>query len=132
MTTVKPGMGKILCFHDGHCPLCAIEVRAMRKLDRSGRIEWVDIHSGGNELARAGISHAQAMRALHIIDTNGQTHSGVPAFLLLWETLPGYRHITALVRRSPRLLALLNRVYAAFARVRPRLGQLTGRRLNRP
>ncbi|HSN23292.1 MAG TPA: DCC1-like thiol-disulfide oxidoreductase family protein, partial [Methylomicrobium sp.] len=34
---------KVTCFHDGECPICNIEIYAMKKLDKEGNINWVDI-----------------------------------------------------------------------------------------
>lgn len=103
----------------------------MRRLDKAGSIEWIDIHSGDKELSKAGISHAQAMRSLHVINENGQTHKGVPAFLLLWEKLPVYRQLAIVINKAPWLLTPLELGYAAFARVRPRLGRLRVRQAYR-
>ena len=46
-TAVPP---KVTCFHDGECPICNIEINAMKKLDKARNINWVDItHDYGNQ-----------------------------------------------------------------------------------
>ena len=43
-------MPKVACFHDGECLICNIEINAMKKLDKAGNINWVDItHDYGNQ-----------------------------------------------------------------------------------
>ncbi|MFC1609871.1 DCC1-like thiol-disulfide oxidoreductase family protein [Myxococcota bacterium] len=34
-------------FYDGACPLCSREVKAIRRLDRKGRIQFTDIADSG-------------------------------------------------------------------------------------
>ena len=92
--------GTIRCFHDGECPLCRLEIRAMRRLDTQQNIDWIDLHSGHPEMAQAGVDKSSAMAALHVVDANGTLLKGVPAFLLLWEQLPYYRRAAALIRSA--------------------------------
>ena len=99
----------------------------MRRLDENERIDWIDIHSGSPMMEQAAISHEQAMASLHVVDMSGRVVSGVNAFLLLWERLPIYRHLAALIRLAPWLFPILELMYAGFARVRPSLVRLSGR-----
>jgi len=78
-------------------------------------------------MEQAAISHEQAMASLHVVDMGGRVASGVSAFLLLWERMPVYRHLAALVKLAPWLLPILELGYAGFARVRPGLARLSGR-----
>jgi predicted DCC family thiol-disulfide oxidoreductase YuxK len=34
-------MPKVACFHDGECPICNIEINAIKKLDKARNINWV-------------------------------------------------------------------------------------------
>jgi predicted DCC family thiol-disulfide oxidoreductase YuxK len=46
----KASMPQVACFHDGECPICNIEINAMKKLDKAGNINCVDItHNFGNQ-----------------------------------------------------------------------------------
>jgi predicted DCC family thiol-disulfide oxidoreductase YuxK len=46
----KASMPQVASFHDGECPICNIEINAMKKLDKAGNINWVDItHNFGNQ-----------------------------------------------------------------------------------
>ena len=131
MKTSALSTSEIRCFHDGDCPLCSLEVGIMRRLDENERIDWIDIHSGSPMMEQAAISHEQAMAALHVVDMGGRVVSGVNAFLLLWERLPVYRHLAALIKLAPWLFPMLELIYAGFARVRPSLVRLSRRPVQR-
>ncbi len=83
MTVSKP---KVTCFHDGECPICAIEINAMKKLDKTGNVKWVDIAQDKTALATAGLTYQQAMEHMYVIDENQQLQSGVLGFFTAMET----------------------------------------------
>jgi predicted DCC family thiol-disulfide oxidoreductase YuxK len=56
---ITASMPKVTCFHDGECPLCNIEINAMKKLDKEGNINWVDITRDKAALAKAGSTNKQ-------------------------------------------------------------------------
>ena len=116
---------KVRCFHDGDCPLCKAEVKAMKRLDRDGAIEWVDIVRDQAALDSAGISYKQAMDRIHVIDENRQLQTGARAFLVLWKRLPYYRRLAVLVETLPGLVPLMECAYRLFAYYRL---PLTGKR----
>jgi predicted DCC family thiol-disulfide oxidoreductase YuxK len=101
-------------FYDGGCPLCRREVAHYRRLDREGRVDWLDIHAQPEVLAEIGVSPAQAMERLHARDPEGRVHVGAPAFAVVWDALPYYRWLARLVR-GLRLLPLLDWAYTRFA-----------------
>ncbi len=109
---------KVTCFHDGECPICQLEIKAMQKLDTAGNIRWVDINQDKEALARAGITYKQAMQRLHVLDANQQLQSGVLGFIQLWQQLPYYRRLVPIVQRVPLLLPILEGCYSLFARYR--------------
>ena len=104
-------------FYDGGCPLCRREVAHYRRLDRRGRIDWVDISQDPETLAALGVTLEQAMARLHVQDRQGRLLTGVPAFAAVWDELPGYRHLARLVR-ALGLVPALDWGYARFARRR--------------
>lgn len=108
-------MPKITCFHDGDCPICNIEINAMKKLDREGQIAWVDIAKDQAALQRAGLTYAQTMARLHVLDEQHQLQTGVHGFLRVWKLLPYYRRLAALVESVPGLLPILDVCYRIFA-----------------
>ncbi len=121
MSVSKP---KVTCFHDGECPICAIEINAMKKLDKMGNVKWVDIAEDKAALATAGLTYKQAMERMYVIDENQQLQSGVQGFLHLWKQLPYYRRIAPIIENIPLLLPVMEYFYGIFARYRL---PLTGR-----
>jgi len=111
-------MPKVTCFHDGECPICNIEINAMKKLDKEGNINWVDITRDKAALAKAGLTYKQAMYRMHVIDENQQLQSGVLGFLHVWKQLPYYRCIAPIIENVPLLLPLMEFCYRIFARYR--------------
>ncbi|MEI6069703.1 MAG: DUF393 domain-containing protein [Methylococcaceae bacterium] len=111
-------MLKVTCFHDGECPICNVEIKAMKKLDKEGNINWVDIGQDKAALAKAGLTYKQAMDRMHVIDENQQLQSGVLGFLQVWKQLPYYRRIAPIIENVPLLLPLMEFCYRIFARYR--------------
>jgi len=105
---------KTTMFFDGGCPLCNREVAHYRRLDRRGRIRWVDITNHPETLSEHGIAYATAMERLHALGEDGQIVSGVPAFVTIWRQLPGYRHPARIVE-GLGLVPVLDWFYTRFA-----------------
>jgi predicted DCC family thiol-disulfide oxidoreductase YuxK len=104
-------------FYDGGCPLCRKEIAHYRRLDRAGRVEWVDLYAEPHQAQRYGVSWRSAMQRIHLLETDGRLVTGAPAFAALWRRLPGYRWLARLVSLSGAL-PVLDRCYAIFARWR--------------
>lgn len=107
-------MTQLTTFYDGGCPLCSKEIAHYRRIDRAGRVRWVDITTAPEALAAAGLDQATAMRRLHVQDTDGRLLQGVPAFVAIWRQLPGYRRLAGLVQ-GLRLTGPLDLAYGRFA-----------------
>lgn len=108
---------RLVVFFDGGCGLCGREIAHYRRLDKAGRIHWVDITRDTDILAGHGLEPAAAMAVFHVKDARGTLHRGVGGFLEMWRHLPYYRGLAWLVRRL-RLEPLLSRAYRVFARWR--------------
>ena len=106
-----------LVLFDGGCPLCVREIAHYRRLTSTTAVDWVDISDEPELEARYGILLADAMARLHVRDRQGRWQTGAWAFAEIWSHLPGYRLAAAALRRL-RLLPLLDRGYAHFARWR--------------
>ena len=104
-------------FYDGSCPLCRREVAHYRRLDRAGRVNWLDIAADPAPLAEHGLTRTEAMQRLHALDREGRLVSGAWAFAAIWAELPAYRWLARLVR-GLRLLPLIDWAYRHFARWR--------------
>lgn len=107
-------MSELTTFFDGGCPLCRREIAHYRKIDRRGRIRWIDITQEAEALAAAGLDLSSAMRRLHVQEANGRLLSGVEAFIAIWHKLPRW-HLLARLVTALRLTGLLEWGYQRFA-----------------
>lgn len=113
-------MTKLIVWHDGDCPLCRREIALMRRLDRRGAIEFVDATQVS--ASACPIGRAELLARFHASE-DGRLLSGAAAFAAMWRAIPLLRPL-GLAARSPTVLAILERIYRAFLRVRPRLQRL--------
>ena len=112
-------MTDLTVWHDGACPLCRREMALMRRLDRRGAIRFVDATDGD---AVCPIDRADLLARFHARE-DGVLLSGAAAFAAMWRAIPLLRPL-GLAARRPWVLALLERGYRRFLRVRPRLQRL--------
>lgn len=115
-----PGMSKLIVWHDGSCPLCRREIALIRRLDRRGAIQFIDAAAAGPDACP--LDRAELLARFHARE-NGRLVSGAEAFAAMWRAVPLLRPFGLLFRgRLP--LALLERLYRRFLRLRPRLQRL--------
>lgn len=108
---------KPILFYDGQCPLCRREIDHYRKVDKQQRIDWQDIFAKNTSLGEYQLSHTDAMKFIHAVDSAGNLQSGANAFVVVWRELPGYRHLANVLTRL-HLVGLANCGYRVFARLR--------------
>ena len=94
----------------------------MRRLDKRGAIDFIDLHSG----VACPVDRETLLARLHAQDTDGSLLSGAAAFAAMWRALPLLRPLGVAARWRP-LLALLEFAYRGFLHVRPGLQRLTRR-----
>ena len=104
-------------WYDGACPLCLREIALMRRLDRRGRITFVDVAAGSDP--SCPIDRATLLARFHA-EEDGVVHSGAAAFAAMWRAIPLLRPL-GLAARSPLALKALEAAYVRFLRVRPKL-----------
>ncbi|WP_397542863.1 DCC1-like thiol-disulfide oxidoreductase family protein [Roseovarius salis] len=117
--------GRLTVYHDGSCPLCAMEIAHYADQDDAGRLAFVDVSEPGAEPGADLTRHA-AMRRFHVRRSDGTLLSGAAAFAEIWRTLPRWR-IAGRVAALPGVTAALEGVYRLFLPVRPYLSRLAGR-----
>jgi len=113
-------MTRVTVWFDGGCPLCRREIALMRRLDRRGRVEFVDASVPDGICP---INRADLLARLHAQEGDGPTVSGAAAFAAMWRAIPLLRPL-GLAARNTLLLAGLESLYRRFLRVRPRLQAL--------
>lgn len=117
-------MAKLLVWYDGDCPLCRREIALMRRLDRRGAIQFVDVAKGTDDTCP--VDRATLLARFHARE-HGRVLSGAAAFAAMWRAIPLLRPI-GLAARNRWILAVLEAGYRGFLRLRPSL-QWTVRRL---
>jgi predicted DCC family thiol-disulfide oxidoreductase YuxK len=120
------GMTSLTVWFDGGCPLCVREIALMRRLDRRGAIEFVDVAEPGGVCP---IDRGELLARFHARE-DGVMLSGAAAFAAMWRAIPALRPL-GLLARNRRVLATLERLYVRFLRVRPRLQAWMRRRERR-
>ena len=113
---------QVTVWFDSGCPLCVREIALMRRLDKRGAIDFIDLHSA----AGCPLDRETLLSRLHARDTDGSLLSGAAAFAAMWRALPLLRPLGVAARWGP-LLAVLEFAYRGFLRVRPGLQRLARR-----
>jgi len=104
---------------DGECPLCAREVRMLRRLDRGrGRIDFEDIAAPDFAPERYGLDAEGVMARIHGVLPDGQVVEGVEVFRRAYAAV-GLGWLLA-PTRWPGLSRLSDAAYRVFARNRLR------------
>lgn len=109
---------------DGGCPLCRREIALMRRLDRRGRITFIDV-AGPEAVADCPTDRTALLARFHAREGN-RLLSGAAAFAAMWRAIPWLRPL-GLAARFPPFLALLELAYRGFLKVRPALQHRLGR-----
>ncbi len=114
-------MENLIVWYDGVCPLCVREIALMRRLDRAGRINFVDAN---DPTASCPLDRTLLLARFHASE-DGIMLSGAAAFAAMWRAIPMLRPL-GLIARNPNILALLENAYRLFLRIRPRVQRMAG------
>lgn len=98
-------------FYDGRCPLCAKEIRTLRRLQR-GQLIFANIHEQ-NEHSQNLPSRENLLRRLHLMTSNGEWVTGLHATVRAW----GHTGFGWLFKPLlwPAIYPIARRVYEAWA-----------------
>lgn len=116
---------RIQLLYDGACPICRREAAWLRRADRRGRLQLVDISASDFDPARFGLSRNAVEGALHAVGPNGQIVRGMDAVRAAYRAV-GWGWLAA-PTGWPILRPVFDRLYRAFARNRLRIGRWLGR-----
>ena len=108
---------------DSACPLCAKEVKIMRRLDWFGKVDFVDVLGTPD----CPIQREDLLERFHAQRLNGPLLSGAAAFALLWRSLPLLRPLGE-IARIPFVLQAFEIIYLKFLKIRPRLQSVLANR----
>jgi predicted DCC family thiol-disulfide oxidoreductase YuxK len=123
MMPSNPIPKELTVWYDGGCPLCRREIAFMQRLDRAGRIDFVDLADGAP--VSCPRDRADLLARFHAREGD-RLLSGAAAFAAMWRAIPALRPL-GLVARNRLVLAGLEQAYRAFLRLRPRLQRLAAR-----
>jgi predicted DCC family thiol-disulfide oxidoreductase YuxK len=116
-------MASVIVWYDGACPLCIREIALMKRLDRAGAIDFADV---ADNATACPIDRTLLLARFHASE-EGRLLSGAAAFAAMWRAIPMLRPL-GLMAKNAAVLALLERGYGLFLRIRPRLQRLAGAR----
>jgi predicted DCC family thiol-disulfide oxidoreductase YuxK len=116
---VEPRSWELKLLYDGECPLCAREVRALRRLDRgSGRLALEDISAPGFDASLYGLDQERVMARIHAVRPDGRVIEGVEVFRRAYAAV-GLGWLLA-PSAWPGLRSVFDALYRIFARNRLR------------
>lgn len=121
-TATNQNTPAVTVWFDGGCPLCVREISLMRRLDQRGRIEFIDVASMHNGCP---LDQSTLLARFHARE-HGQMLSGAAAFAAMWRAIPMLRPLGVLARNR-MVLAVLEKLYGWFLRIRPQLQSLVRR-----
>jgi len=108
-------------FFDGACHLCSREIEMIRMRAKPGTVGFVDISDPAFDPLAHGVDAARVNKHMHVRnDETGELHIGISSFPVLWEVVPGFRWLAAILR-FPLVRPFAWLGYAIFAEIRPLL-----------
>ena len=115
-------MPKFTLLFDGACGLCRASIARVRRLDRRGHIELLDLHDPEAPRRFPQVNREEAMRLMQAVDSQGRVYSGVDAWARIGMSLPGWKYL-AWALMIPGIRFAAAKVYAWVARNRYRWNQ---------
>lgn len=104
----------VTVFYNGACPICRMEIEHYGKLAKRTTKTLVLVDVCGTEHIQCLLTKEALLERLHVA-VNGQVNDGLDAFIVIWDRLPGYRHLANLMRLpvvSDIAAGLYDRVFA--------------------
>ena len=107
-------------FYDGACSVCASEIEHYGRLNHEGRLLMVDISAPDFDPGVYGITLAEFMYQLYVIDQAGKIYCGVEAFWAIWQAFPASTLFGFMGKMItlPGINLIARVCYKAFARIR--------------
>lgn len=119
-------MTNVTLWYDGACPLCVREIALLRRLDRRGRVDFVDV-APEDAAPACPIDRAELLARFHAQEAGKPVVSGAAAFGAVYRQLPWLAPIGHLLAIPP-VHWLAERAYRQFLKVRPRLQRFVASR----
>jgi predicted DCC family thiol-disulfide oxidoreductase YuxK len=107
-------------YYDGACQVCSREIAFYQKAKGHEFLRFVDICRTGFDAIREGLDPVEVHRSFHVRTADGTLYRGVPAFMAIWNSLPGFRWLVTMTK-IPGIVPLMNLGYWGFSKIRPYL-----------
>lgn len=109
---------QLTVYYDGACQVCSREIALYQKAKGHETIRFVDICAAGFDAVKEGLDPVEVHRSFHARSADGTLYQGVPAFIAIWQTLPGFQWLASCTK-VPGVKPLMNLGYIVFAKIRP-------------
>ena len=113
---------QVTVWYDSACPLCVREIAFMRRLDKHGAIEFLDLYTAND----CPLDRKLLLKRFHARERGGPVVSGAKAFAAMWRALPPLR-LLGVIARFPPVLWILEGLYRLFLVFRPGLQRIARR-----
>jgi len=110
---------ELTVLYDGACGLCRASMVRARRMDRGGRIEWVDLHERDAASRFPQVDCEEASRWMQAVDRSGNVYAGADAWARIGLALPGWK-LVAWLLLVPGIHWAAQQTYAWIARNRYR------------
>lgn len=116
----------VTVYYDAACPFCVASMERVKRLDRAGRIEFVDLNTPEALAAAAPRFDAAALaEQMHVRMPNGTWRIGYEGWAHMMGALPGFAALAWLMKLPP--VAQIGRpLYRWFAQRRYLVSKLLG------
>ncbi len=111
---------KSIVFYDGLCLVCSTEINHYKKLNKLEQLAFQDITEPNFDPTSHGLDPRRVHKVMHVKDAQGQIHTGVDAFRIIWQNIPQYHFLNKWSQYRPVNFAL-HVGYHVFALIRPYL-----------
>ena len=99
---------------DGKCSLCSREIRYYQRIAPANTFYWCDVTEDKSLLDQYSLSYVDTLKSLHAVDQQEELHTGVDAFVCIWQALPKWRWLARFVK-LPLVYPLSKFSYRKFA-----------------
>jgi predicted DCC family thiol-disulfide oxidoreductase YuxK len=114
--------GKMIVIYDGHCRICAGQMRTLARLDLSARLTFLSLHDPRVRDRCPDLTFDQLMARMYVIAPDGARHAGSEAVRRICARLPILWPLGFLLA-LPGIRRLWDRMYPWIAKQRYRFGQ---------
>jgi predicted DCC family thiol-disulfide oxidoreductase YuxK len=107
-------------FYDGSCIVCSAEMAAYMRKSHEGRLLFIDVAAPDFNQGKYGITLAEFMYEIHVIDRGGRVYRGPEGFWAIWQAFPAstWYGLLGLLVTLPGLSLIARLAYRCFARLR--------------